>query len=729
MALVPLTGLNIPVALRGKLPASALMSKEQRRKYLSNMPVLPEEVVKYEPHYYQTEGVKDIKRLVIDGKSVIRTEATGAGKTVEAILYCLEMGYKRILFLSPTETLSRQTAERFTEAGILARAQTSKDRWWEPDRKWPDGVQAIMCSEGTAITRWMSAEPEVIIVDEAHHCYTEEEPPAQSKALEAAVKLASKLPGSQPIEEAPRKKDRFVEQWNEEWAEQSRKNLESKFQSKRRKAMGAVRARYGYTQLASIALVAKARGIHLVGFTATPWRLKDEEGFSEIWDVLSEGPQLRQLSDEGYLVPIKVHRMGGRIRKTAGTRSAQGSEDFTPSQLTKMFEANKLRLTNEAIDWLELTEQDLGRKLRTIIFCCNQKHARAVADYARSKGRKPGLIISDSALLEDYLEVADTIKRFGNGELDMLVNVTIATEGIDIPSADCVMILRDTVSRALLNQMAGRVTRLDKGKQYGLVMDATGCVSRLDSPMVKRKWSLKCRGYKTEGESPTADCVYRDCFVRVHPAVNECWNCKRPQYGICPRCQVRARALMPGKVCHKCKETDRQLAQGRKLNVVERDEFEGQVIRDTSSRLAGAQALIEATAQVVEDTPEPEVKLTREQEKLKSFLSTARELGLDYQKRNFRRSGNERNYLHSHFRVANELVHFEIFKSTKTDYYSGRVNFPENPKGYVSPNGMRSKSNTELLRMMIEAAKEELYHLVDQHVKVRLTAPEKVEWN
>ena len=717
---------DIPVSMRSKIPKGMLMSKDLRREMLSGMPTMPKNVKVYEPKYYQTEGIEDITKHVDDKKSVIRTEGTGAGKTVEAILYCLERKYKRILFLSPTETLSRQTAEKFTEAGILARAQTSEDRWWLPDRQWPSGVKAIMCSEGTAIMRWMSADPEVIIIDEAHHCYTEEQPPDFSEAFEAAIKLTQHLPGVKQIEKPPRKHERFVEQWNEEWKKQTNRKGSRKFQSERRKAMNVIRKRYGYTQLASIALVAKKRDIHLVGFTATPWRLKDEEGFSEIWDVLSNGPQLRQLSEEGHLVPIKVHRMGGKIRKTGATRSAKGSDDFTPSQLTKMFEANKMRLTKEAIDWLQLTEGDLGRSLRTIIFCCNQKHAKEVADYAREKGRNPGLILSDSALLEDYLEIAETIEKFGKGELDTLVNVTIATEGVDIPTADCVMILRDTVSRALLNQMAGRVTRVAPNKEYGLVMDATGCVSRLDSPMVKRTWKLECRQYKSEGEAPTADCVYADCFVRVHPASSQCWNCLRPQYNICSRCKVRSRGLKEGGICWKCKETDRQLGTDvRSLNRVNRDEFEGEVVQDTATQFPAPKEVIKAVVEVSDvSVPEvpwvqpvallPAVCYTPEQKKLIRDIANADTLQLDFQKKNFKRTGRNANYLNSHFYVQNILVHFEIFKSEREKMYRGRILFPQNSELYVRNKGLEHVSNSTLLKMQIDAVKPVLFEALDK---------------
>ena len=524
------------------------------------------------------------------------------------------------------------------------------------------------------------------------------------------------------------KPEKFARDWNKEWHKQTRLLSKSKGQSKRRKAMGALRKRYNFTQLASIAIVAKEKKIHLVGFSATPWRLKDEEGFSEIWDVLSEGPQLRQLSEEGHLVPIKVHRMGGRIRKTANTRSAKGSDDFTPGQLTEMYERNTVRLTEEAIDWLQNTELDLNRKLKTIVFCCNQAHAKKVADYAVKKGRKVGLILSDSAYLEDYLEIADTLDKFAGDDLDTLVNVAMATEGIDIATADCCLILRDTVSRALLNQMAGRVTRVAAGKEYGLVMDATGCVSRLESPMVKRHWSLNCRAYKTDGDSPSADCVNRECFVRVHPAVSECWNCNSPQYNICSECNVRARGIPIGGVCKRCRAKRRLIPDARELNSVQRDEFEGQVVDETPSRFLepaytalpeiseeSQKAAIEAsnrkrwntylpkplTWQEIQQL-KPSTALTKVQMRNKEVLDSHPSLDIKYLKSRATKTGN---YITIRTTVMGQELEFELFHARLSSEYWGRITYKNI---YDTKPRATGKSNTGVLQALVQEAKEKL---------------------
>ena len=68
--------------------------------------------------------------------------------------------------------------------------------------------------------------------------------------------------------------------------------------------------------------------------------------------------------------------------------------------------------------------------------------------------------------LEDNAEV---LKRFKGGELDVLINVQMLTEGTDVPDAQTVFLTRQTTSKILLKQMVGRALR---GPKFGGTEDA-----------------------------------------------------------------------------------------------------------------------------------------------------------------------------------------------------------------------------------------------------------------
>jgi superfamily II DNA or RNA helicase len=56
----------------------------------------------------------------------------------------------------------------------------------------------------------------------------------------------------------------------------------------------------------------------------------------------------------------------------------------------------------------------------------------------------------------------ETMQKFKDGELDVMVNVKMLTEGVDVPDVKTVMITRDTTSSILFIQMVGRGVRGEK---------------------------------------------------------------------------------------------------------------------------------------------------------------------------------------------------------------------------------------------------------------------------
>jgi hypothetical protein len=66
---------------------------------------------------------------------------------------------------------------------------------------------------------------------------------------------------------------------------------------------------------------------------------------------------------------------------------------------------------------------------------------------------------------------AGTVDAFKSGDLRVLCNVNLFTEGFDAPETDCVILLRPTQSRALWCQMIGRGLRTAPGKTDCLILD------------------------------------------------------------------------------------------------------------------------------------------------------------------------------------------------------------------------------------------------------------------
>lgn len=95
-----------------------------------------------------------------------------------------------------------------------------------------------------------------------------------------------------------------------------------------------------------------------------------------------------------------------------------------------------------------------------------KKNVRADVVYSRVESSLDGAEVRNRRRTDDN---ADTIKRFKNNELDVLINVQMLTEGTDVPGAKTVFLTRQTTSEILLKQMVGRALR---GPKFGGTEDA-----------------------------------------------------------------------------------------------------------------------------------------------------------------------------------------------------------------------------------------------------------------
>ena len=71
----------------------------------------------------------------------------------------------------------------------------------------------------------------------------------------------------------------------------------------------------------------------------------------------------------------------------------------------------------------------------------------------------------------DSPDRAQILRRYHEGQIDVLCNAMLLTEGYDEPTIDCIVPLRPTKSRPLYAQMVGRGTRINPTKEELLLLD------------------------------------------------------------------------------------------------------------------------------------------------------------------------------------------------------------------------------------------------------------------
>ncbi|OAQ20344.1 DEAD/DEAH box helicase [Thermosulfurimonas dismutans] len=220
----------------------------------------------------------------------------------------------------------------------------------------------------------------------------------------------------------------------------------------------------------------------VLGVSATLFR-RDGESLREIFkEVVFEYSVLEAIAD-GYLCGIDY-----RAVKTgcdlSGVRFDYRAGDFAVNQLAQTVNTPE-RNTFAVETWLELAE---GRK--TIAFCVDIKHAHDLAETFRAYGVEAQTVTGQTPLEERRA----MLKAFARGEIPVITNCQVLTEGFDDPAVDCLLLARPTASKALYIQMVGRGLRLYPGKKNCLVIDLVDNSSRhslvsiadLDSKLKRR---------------------------------------------------------------------------------------------------------------------------------------------------------------------------------------------------------------------------------------------------
>ena len=111
-----------------------------------------------------------------------------------------------------------------------------------------------------------------------------------------------------------------------------------------------------------------------------------------------------------------------------------------------------------------------GEKVKGLIFCSRRDEARELSDkFNLSSFRTRALSGEDS-----QEEREKTVKQLEDGELDYIFTVDIFNEGIDIPSINQVIMLRNTTSSIVFIQQLGRGLRKHNNKKFVTIIDFIG---------------------------------------------------------------------------------------------------------------------------------------------------------------------------------------------------------------------------------------------------------------
>ena len=223
-----------------------------------------------------------------------------------------------------------------------------------------------------------------------------------------------------------------------------------------------------------------------LGLTATPCRLNGK-GFTDLFDVLVQSWSVPEFISKGRLatydfVSIKSDGVTQRLIDSLQKRGADG--DYQNKEMDMLL--NK----KPSIERLYRSLEEFGKDRKGIVYAINISHAQKITKLYQEHGVKAIAIDSKTPATERQQD----IEAFKKGDIQVLVNVDIFSEGFDCPDVEFVQLARPTLSLAKYLQMVGRGLRVAKGKKNCVIIDNVGLYRVFGLPSQVWNWNAMFEG-------------------------------------------------------------------------------------------------------------------------------------------------------------------------------------------------------------------------------------------
>lgn len=262
-----------------------------------------------------------------------------------------------------------------------------------------------------------------------------------------------------------------------------------------------------------------------IGATATPCRL-DGRGLHKscggLFDELIQADELKEnsvkwLIQHGYLADYRafcpklldMSMFAAKVRK-------KNASDYTHNEISSWeYESITLPVIGDVINHYK----NLADNKITLVYCASIDTAKSISEMFKKHGYSATYIASTLSFVENMRR----IDAFRAGDVQILINVEMATEGFDLPSAECLIILRPTASLVLHRQMIGRVLRPKENGEKAIIIDHVGNILEHGLPDDEIFWTLTgTPKNKSERVIMCEECgSYHNVFLKYCPNCGE----------------------------------------------------------------------------------------------------------------------------------------------------------------------------------------------------------------
>ena len=252
----------------------------------------------------------------------------------------------------------------------------------------------------------------------------------------------------------------------------------------------------------------------LIGLTATPCR-GDGLGLGHIYSDMVCAPSIKNLTNKGHLVPARY--FAPSIPDLKGVKITAG--DYNTKQLASRMD------TGELVGDIVTNFIRIAPKKKAVVFASSVQHSINLKESFEAAGIAAGHIDGETPSEERD----ETLKQLESGEIQVLCNCLVLTEGWDCPSAEVCVLARPTKSLGLYLQMVGRVLRPMEGKDEALIIDHSGAVYQHGFVEDEFEWDLDPKQKiqqkkKRETKRETKPITCEKCF-NVYEKLRACPSC------------------------------------------------------------------------------------------------------------------------------------------------------------------------------------------------------------
>jgi len=210
----------------------------------------------------------------------------------------------------------------------------------------------------------------------------------------------------------------------------------------------------------------------ILGLTATPER-RDGAALGDMFDDLVVAARYSDLIESGHIVPCRV---------------------LAPSK--KLDRGIAKSITKAIVTYARPEDQCL-------VYCSTVEQARSAAGDLRRAGITAECVYGSMGKRERI----NVVDAYRSGNIRVLTNVFVLTEGVNFPNARVCVLARGCDHVGTYMQIVGRVLRAAPGKKEGLLIDLTGASITHGTPTQDRAFSLDGKPIRADSTFGVTTCM------------------------------------------------------------------------------------------------------------------------------------------------------------------------------------------------------------------------------